>query len=54
MRCKLLKFASDEHVIFLTMHHIISDGWSMGVFVHEFALLYDALVNQKAGRITRN
>lgn len=47
IRCKLLKFAADEHVIFLTMHHIISDGWSMGVFVHEFVELYDALVNQR-------
>lgn len=47
IRCKLLKFAADEHVIFLTMHHIISDGWSMGVFVQEFVELYDALVNQK-------
>ncbi|ETT73269.1 linear gramicidin synthetase subunit D [Paenibacillus sp. FSL R7-277] len=53
IRCKLLKFAADEHVIFLTMHHIISDGWSMGVFVHEFVELYDALVNQKPAELPK-
>lgn len=47
IRCRLLKFAEDEHIILLTMHHIISDGWSMGVFVREFVQLYDALVNHK-------
>ncbi|WP_405110960.1 amino acid adenylation domain-containing protein [Paenibacillus sp. FSL K6-1217] len=52
IRCKLLRFAADEHVIFLTMHHIISDGWSMGVFVHEFVQLYDALVNQRPAELS--
>ncbi|WP_379129610.1 amino acid adenylation domain-containing protein [Paenibacillus sp. sgz500958] len=47
IRCKLLQFAEDEHVILLTMHHIISDGWSMGIFIREFVQLYDALVNRK-------
>jgi len=51
IRCQLLQFAADEHVIFLTMHHIISDGWSMGIFVREFVELYDALVNQKTAKL---
>ena len=33
---------STEHVLLLTMHHIVSDGWSMGVLVREVAALYEA------------
>jgi amino acid adenylation domain-containing protein/non-ribosomal peptide synthase protein (TIGR01720 family) len=42
LRVKLLQLAPEEHVLQLTMHHIIGDGWSMGVLVREFALLYEA------------
>ncbi|HEY6802400.1 MAG TPA: non-ribosomal peptide synthase/polyketide synthase [Pyrinomonadaceae bacterium] len=42
LRLKLVKLAAEEHVVLLTMHHIISDGWSMGVFVREVATLYRA------------
>jgi hypothetical protein len=31
-----------EHVLLVTMHHIISDGWSLGIFVRELAALYRA------------
>jgi natural product biosynthesis luciferase-like monooxygenase protein len=46
-RVKLLRLAEDEHVLLLTMHHIISDGWSVGVLVDEVAALYEAF---SAGR----
>jgi amino acid adenylation domain-containing protein len=42
LRLKLIKLAAEEHVVLLTMHHIISDGWSMGIFVREVAALYRA------------
>ena len=42
MRVKLLRLADDEHVLLFTMHHIISDGWSMGILVREVAALYEA------------
>jgi amino acid adenylation domain-containing protein/FkbM family methyltransferase len=42
LRLTLIKLAAAEHVVLLTMHHIISDGWSMGVFVREVAVLYRA------------
>jgi len=32
----------EEHVLLLTMHHIVSDGWSMGVFNRELSALYEA------------
>ncbi|MDZ7269339.1 MAG: amino acid adenylation domain-containing protein [candidate division KSB1 bacterium] len=41
-RIKLYRLAADEHVVFVCMHHIISDGWSRNVFVNEMAALYRA------------
>lgn len=48
LRTRLIRLSSVEHVIIVTMHHIISDGWSMGVFIREMALLYDAFHNDRA------
>ncbi|HEY54191.1 MAG TPA: AMP-binding protein, partial [Caldilineae bacterium] len=42
LRGKLLRLEPEEHIILFTMHHIISDGWSMGIFVREIAILYNA------------
>jgi amino acid adenylation domain-containing protein len=44
MRVGLLRFDKSEHVLLLTLHHIISDGWSMGVMIREIVTLYSALV----------
>ncbi|MFP2964271.1 condensation domain-containing protein, partial [Myxococcus sp. 1LA] len=43
LRTVLLHTGADEHVLLLCMHHIISDGWSVGVLVREVAALYEAL-----------
>ncbi|HEY0169967.1 MAG TPA: amino acid adenylation domain-containing protein [Pyrinomonadaceae bacterium] len=42
MRARLLRLSGEEHVLLLTMHHIVSDGWSLGVFARELAALYGA------------
>jgi amino acid adenylation domain-containing protein len=42
LRVKLLKLAEEDHVILRTFHHIVSDGWSLGVFMREFRDLYEA------------
>jgi len=42
LRVKLLQLGAEEHVLLLTMHHIISDGWSMGVLIRELSALYEA------------
>ncbi|HOG48034.1 MAG TPA: amino acid adenylation domain-containing protein, partial [Anaerolineae bacterium] len=47
LRATLLRLGAEEQIIQLTMHHIVSDGWSMGVLVGEVAALYGALA---AGR----
>ncbi len=42
LRVQLIKLAEQEHVLLLTLHHIVSDGWSMGVLIEEFTRLYGA------------
>ncbi|KPW34609.1 Amino acid adenylation, partial [Pseudomonas coronafaciens pv. atropurpurea] len=48
MRVSLVKLADDEHVLLLTQHHIVSDGWSMGVLSRELGLLYEAFLQGRA------
>lgn len=42
IRVTLLRLAPQEHVLILNMHHIICDGWSLGVFFSELATVYEA------------
>src|SRR5205085_6879089 len=42
LRTSLLRLDEQEHVLLVTMHHIISDGWSVGVLLREIAALYEA------------
>jgi acyl carrier protein len=41
-KANLLRLAEDEHVLLLTMHHIVSDGWSLGILTRELSALYEA------------
>ena len=47
LRVGLLRLATREQILALTMHHIISDGWSAAIFIQEVAALYEAF---SAGR----
>jgi amino acid adenylation domain-containing protein len=47
LRLRLLKLGDEEHIALMTMHHIISDGWSIGILIRELAALYEAFT---AGR----
>ncbi len=47
LRTRLVRLADDEHIFLLTMHHIVADGWSMGIFVQEVAALYNAFLAGK-------
>ncbi len=42
LRMKLLKLGDRDHILLRTFHHIIFDGWSLGVFNREFMALYEA------------
>lgn len=47
IKAGLLRFGAQEHVLVLTIHHIVFDGWSTSVFIREFASLYGELLEGK-------
>ncbi|WP_095988189.1 non-ribosomal peptide synthase/polyketide synthase [Cystobacter fuscus] len=51
LRATLLRLSGTRHVLLVAMHHIISDGWSMGVLVREVAALYAGFVSGSAPRL---
>ncbi|MBB6244965.1 non-ribosomal peptide synthetase, partial [Rhodanobacter sp. MP1X3] len=44
VRGRLVRMGSNDHALLLTQHHIVSDGWSLGILVNEFSALYAAFV----------
>ena len=46
--CKLYKLRAKEHILLFNMHHIISDGWSVGVLTGELNTLYNTFVKGEA------
>ncbi|WP_242198389.1 MULTISPECIES: non-ribosomal peptide synthase/polyketide synthase [unclassified Pseudomonas] len=51
LRVQLLKLNAQEHVLLLTLHHIVSDGWSMNVLIDEFIRCYDAHERNEAPQL---
>lgn len=51
LRICLLQLGDAEHVLLVTMHHIISDGWSTGILIHEMAELYEAFCSKRSARL---
>ncbi|MCP5015770.1 MAG: amino acid adenylation domain-containing protein [Ketobacter sp.] len=47
IRMFLIRLAPQEHVLILNLHHITTDGWSMGVLLRELAALYNAFCDNK-------
>src|SRR6185295_8724382 len=47
LRATLLVLGGEEHVLLLTVHHIVFDGWSLGVLVRELSALYTALTSHQ-------
>ncbi|QLE49539.1 AMP-dependent synthetase [Nostoc sp. C057] len=43
LRVQLLYLKPEEHILLLTMHHIIADGWSIGILIQELAEIYQAI-----------
>lgn len=46
-RIFLMRLRADEHILVINMHHIVTDGWSMGVFTNELDQLYSAFLAGK-------
>ncbi|OGQ77555.1 MAG: hypothetical protein A3F90_11830 [Deltaproteobacteria bacterium RIFCSPLOWO2_12_FULL_60_19] len=47
LRSQVLRLGAEEHILVMTMHHSVSDGWSMGVFFRELSALYQAFSTEK-------
>lgn len=47
LRTTLLQLSEVEHVLLITMHHIVSDAWSIGVLIQELAALYEAFTQSR-------
>ncbi len=50
-RVHLLKIASDDHIVVVVMHQIISDGWSTGILTREIGELYAAAVQHRSAML---
>jgi amino acid adenylation domain-containing protein/FkbM family methyltransferase len=50
-RAALLRLAGDEHVLLVSMHHTVSDGWSAGVLFRELSALYRAARGEAAAAL---
>ncbi len=48
LRAQVLRLAPEEHALLLTLHHIVSDAWSMEILIREIAILYRAFVEGQA------
>ncbi|MES2936896.1 MAG: amino acid adenylation domain-containing protein [Pseudomonadota bacterium] len=53
LRTSLLKLGPQDHVWLFNVHHIVADGWSMGILVREVAALYAAQVRGEASPLTK-
>jgi amino acid adenylation domain-containing protein len=47
IRYRLIRLSGQRHAFLLTLHHIISDGWSIDVFIKELATIYTAFINDE-------
>lgn len=47
LRTQLLCISPTNHIFLVTMHHIVSDGWSIKIFIHELAAFYEANCRNK-------
>ncbi len=47
LRARLLRLRDEEHILLLTMHHIVADGWSLSVFLRELSAFYEAGITGK-------
>jgi amino acid adenylation domain-containing protein len=48
LRASLLRVGAEEHLLLLTVHHIVADGWSLGVLFRELGTLYAAFVEGRS------
>ena len=54
VRIGLIHLSDTQHVMILTLHHIVADGWSLGIIVEEFSILYESYAKGKRPRLADN
>ena len=52
VRWRLYRLAEERHILWVGMHHIVTDGWSLGVLCRELAELYEAAVTEREARLS--
>lgn len=53
LRAQLLRLGTDDHILVVVIHHIITDGWSMNLLFHEIGELYAGLVTGRSPRLPK-
>ena len=53
LRTVLLQLADDEYVLLLAIHHVVFDGWSIGIFVRELSQIYNTLKSGKFSQLPK-
>lgn len=48
IRASLAKISTQDYILVMVLHHIVTDGWSMGIFMRELTKLYEALAKDSA------
>ena len=51
IRVSLIKFSDVKHSLIINIHHIICDGWSIGIILEELGIIYSALVENKTPQL---
>ncbi|WP_143305922.1 non-ribosomal peptide synthetase [Chitinophaga vietnamensis] len=51
LRARLIALQEDEHQLLIVMHHIATDGWSMGIIIRELTELYTAYTEQRSAQL---
>jgi non-ribosomal peptide synthetase component F/acyl carrier protein len=52
VRAKMIKLSKEEHILLITLHHIITDGWSINIIIRELNELYDAYLIRRETTLT--
>ncbi len=51
LRTSVVRLGAEDHAVLLTVHHIVSDGWSMGILSHELGALYEAAARSSSSTL---
>ena len=47
IRVKIIRFSKRDHVVLITLHHIVADAWSLGILIREFSIAYEGYINRR-------